>query len=261
MSLLPLLAGKKIVITRPRLQSKNFSQKLINLGAEIINFPTIEIIPTGNSALDSALEKLDNYDWIIFTSVNGLEIFFKRFSEKKLNLKDFHSLKFAVIGSKTSETLNNYNIKADLIPDEFVGESLVSKFAEIDIMGKRFLIPGAALSREILPEKLVEYGAIVDNIAIYETVLPDSAGVEFIINRLFNENIDYITFTSSSTVNNFFEILQNYPLEKLVSQTKVVCIGPVTAKTVTEKLNIQPIIAEIYTVDGIIETIINDIKK
>jgi uroporphyrinogen III methyltransferase/synthase len=131
----------------------------------------------------------------------------------------------------------------------------------MNIRDQRFLIPGAAIAREILGEKLLEFGAIVDSIAIYQTILPDLTETAEIINRLLSEKIDYITFTSSSTVINFLEIIKNYPVEKILADVKIVCIGPVTTATVTEYLNISPLTAETYNIDGMIETIINDIKK
>jgi uroporphyrinogen III methyltransferase/synthase len=255
------LAGKKIVITRPEAQSANFSDRLTELGAEVINFPTIEISAVGNFAFDKALENLETYDWLVFTSCNAVEIFFRIFSEKKQGTKGLLPLKIAVIGSKTAACLEKYNLKADLIPPEFIAESLISEFAGREIRGKRFLIPGAAMAREILPEQLVKLGAIVDNLAIYNTVIPDLAGYDKLINRLTLETIDYITFTSASSLNNFAELLKNLPAAKILAASRVVCIGPQTAAAVSEKFGVKPLIAVNYTIDGIIESILNDTKK
>jgi uroporphyrinogen III methyltransferase/synthase len=254
------LSGKKIIITRAGSQSDNFLQNLESLGAEVINFPTIEIKPIENQDIEPTLKRIDTYDWIIFTSVNGVKLFFTKFFQKKIALKQLENTKFAVIGPKTADALSNYGFTTSLLPAKFVTGDLINEFSEMALKGKKILLPVAELAGNILPEKLVEFGAIVDNVTIYQTVMPSSEKTDIVAEKLKNKEIDYITFTSSSTVTNFFELLKNKNIQKLLKNVKIVTIGPVTAKTVTDTFGISPLIADSHTIDGIITAIISDIK-
>ncbi len=248
----PLL-GKIIINTRATSQADEFFQKLQSLGAEVINFPTIEIKPLKSPELESALAKIETYDWIIFTSKNGVDIFF----QNKIDLKKLKNTKFATIGPKTKKSLNGYGFYPEFITSQFITESVIDAFSQIDLKGKKILLPVAKLAKKILPEKLIEFGAIVENISIYDTLMPDSKLTDFISEKLEKQEIDYVTFTSSSTVNNFFELLNG---KSLPPNLKIVTIGPKTAKTVKDIFGFCPIIADEYTIDGVVMAIISDIK-
>jgi uroporphyrinogen III methyltransferase/synthase len=167
------LAGKKILITRARDQSAEFSKRLRDLGAEAIEFPTIEIIPPLQwKGLDRALDQLNFYDWVIFTSANGVHFFWQRLKDKKkLNLLP-SSLKVCAIGPATAKQLKEKGIRVDYTPREFVAESILEGFEKRIIKGKRILLARAKVARDVLPKGLRKMGAIVDVAEVYRTVKP-----------------------------------------------------------------------------------------
>jgi len=168
----------------------------------------------------------------------------------------FGGKKLIAIGSKTSAALNNHGLFADYIPEKYVAEGIVEVLGNLALNNKRILIPRAEIARDILPVKLGELGAIVDVVPCYKTIIPKykKSYIDRMNQYILNGNIDVITFTSSSTVNNFFKILGNIDIP--VRQTKIACIGPVTARSVALHELTPHIIAEKYTIEGIIESII-----
>lgn len=241
-----ILFGKKILVTRARNQASKLGEKLEDLGAEVIEFPTIKICePTDKfKMLDESIKNLRNFDWIIFTSVNGVEKFFERLEKFNLDSRIFYNIKIAAIGSATAEKLKNFGIHADLIPKEFCAENLIESLKN-SVAGKNILIARAEVARNILPEELKNFGANVTIAAAYKTV---SAA-----EKIFPPDIDLITFTSSSTVENFVQAFGTDILKKI----KIAAIGTVTAETLKNFGITADIVAKEFTIAGLVESIKN----
>ena len=190
-----ILFGKKILVTRARTQASKLSKALKNLGAQVVECPTIKIVaPSDNfAAIDAAIEKIRDFDWIIFTSANGVEKFFERLRIYGLDARALN--KIAAIGSATAEKLSSFGIIADVVPKDFIAESLADALKNF-VDGKKILLARAEEARDILPESLKNFGAEVIVAPAYKTVSEVSAQIDF-------DSIDLITFTSSSTVKNF----------------------------------------------------------
>jgi uroporphyrinogen III methyltransferase/synthase len=237
------LAGKRILITRAREQSGDFATQLEKLGAEVIEFPTIEITPPLRwGEVDRAMDRLKSYDWIIFTSANGVDFFWQRLAERKGPHHLPSSLKVCAIGPATARQLKEKGVSVHYIPEKFVAESILEGFEKMFVKGKRILLARAKKARDILPKGLRKMGAGVDVVAVYRTVRP-RGGSKRLRRLLTKGEIDVITFTSSSTVNHFAELLKKEDLKKLLKGVAIACIGPVTARTAKEwalKVRIQP---------------------
>ena len=248
----PLL-GKHILVTRARAQASALTEKLTALGAACVETPVIRIVPPadGYAALDAAIGELHTYHWLIFTSVNGVEHFFARLHHAGRDTRALGYAKVAAIGSATAKALHSYGIDADLVPEEFRAEAVVEALKPILPPRARILLPRAQEARDVLPESLHAHGATVDVTPAYETV-PELSGGEELAERLRNGEIDFVTFTSSSTVKNLVHQLGNItPLQ----QVKIACIGPVTAETARSFALEPDIIAENYTIDGLVDAI------
>ena len=247
------LHGKRILVTRARAQASALTEKLTVLGASCIETPVIRITPPADNyaALDHAIGELHSYHWVIFTSVNGVEHFFARLAHAEKDTRALGYAKVAAIGSATAEALRSYGIHADLVPAEFRAEAVVDGLKDILPPRARILLPRAQEARDVLPESLRAHGAAVDVVAAYETV-PELDGGAELAARLTNGEIDFVTFTSSSTVKNLVQQLGNItPLQ----QVKIACIGPVTADTARNFALEPDIVAETYTIDGLVNAI------
>ena len=235
-----ILFGKKILVTRARAQASKLSSALKSLGAAVIECPTIKIAaPSDNfAAADAAVKNLRGFDWIIFTSANGVEKFFERLKVHGLDARALN--KVAAIGSATAQKLSNFGIIADVVPKDFIAESLAESLKNL-VNGKKVLLARAEVARDVLPNALKDYGAEVTIIPIYKTVAEDSAQIDF-------GAIDLITFTSSSTVENF---VAAYGVPKIPAAA----IGPITAQTLNNHGVTPTIVAKEFTIDGLIEAI------
>ena len=235
-----ILFGKKILVTRARAQASKLSSALKNLGAEVIECPTIKIVaPSDNfAAADAAIKNLRGFDWIIFTSANGVEKFFERLKVHKLDARALN--KVAAIGSATAEKLSTFGIIADVVPKDFVAESLAEALKNL-VANKKVLLARAEVARDILPDALKNFGASVEVVPIYKTVPELPAQIDF-------DALDLITFTSSSTVENF---VAAYGVPKIPTAA----IGPITAQTL-KKFGITPtVVAKEFTIHGLVEAI------
>ena len=226
------LFGKRIVVTRPRAQASRFADLLEQQGAEVFRFPTIETVPMGSYAkLDKALENLEGYDWLIFTSVNGVRYFFNRLQERQQDIRSLAGIRIAAIGPETARAIEARYLHVDIMPQEYKAEAL------IDVLkaerARRILLPRAAEARAILPQELRAHGAQVDEIATYQTIRPVNRDDVF-CDMLRSGQIDLITFTSSSTVRNFMDVLSEEDVPALLGNTRIGCIGPITAATAQE---------------------------
>jgi uroporphyrinogen III methyltransferase/synthase len=255
------LAGKRILITRAREQSGDFATQLKKRGAEVTEFPTIEMVPPLHcEEVDRAINQLKSYDWVIFTSANGVDFFWKRLAQRSRPLRLPSSLKVCAIGPATARQLKEKRVSVHYIPEKFVAESILEGFEKMFIKGKRILLARAKKARDILPKGLRKMGAEVDVVAVYRTVRP-RGGSKKLKKLLTEEKIDLITFTSSSTVNHFAELLKKEDLKKLLKGIAIACIGPVTARTAKEwALNVQ-VQPKQYTIPDLTRAIADYYKR
>jgi uroporphyrinogen-III synthase len=242
------MENKRILITRPRTQAADLCDKLAALGAVPIVFPTIEIAPLADPALlDEAIRHLHHYQWIIFTSVNGVKAFWDRLNSVGADLAP--ARRIAAIGPATARALESQGVTVTLIPDEYVAEAIVDKIG--DVRGQRILLPRADIAREALAIELQQRGAVVDEIAAYRTLpaAPDPIGLAEL-----HRGVDVITFTSSSTVRNFVQLVGQ---EVILPHTLIACIGPITANTARELGLRVDIMASEYTTSGLVSALMD----
>ncbi len=253
------LFGKTILVTRAREQASDLRKMLENLGARCVEFPTIAIVPPASwEALDTALESLDQYDWVVFTSVNGVKFFMERLWTSGRDVRALAGTRLAAIGPKTAESLEQRGLRLDVVPKEYRAESLLEALGEKAVHGRRFLLPRAAQARDVLPQTLRRWGAHVDVVPAYETV-PAAEGVDEVTAMLERGDIHVVTFTASSTVTFFVQALGNRHAAELLKKTTVACIGPITADT-ARSFGITPnVVAEEYTMDGLVRALASHI--
>ena len=252
------LFGKTIMVTREKEASSEFGELLASCGAKTIEFPTIEIKPirdTGEQQL--SVRNLGDYDFLVFTSVNGVTNYFEVLASHGKDSRDLKGKKIIAIGEKTSEELLKYNLTADYMPAVYTAEGIISLAEKLNLDGKKILIPRALVARELLPETLRAMGATVEVLCVYETLVPDYTKEELDLMkmRFSDAEIDLVTFTSSSTVTNFFSLLGKDP--KLFAKTGFACIGPVTAATLLGHGFTPVVTADIHTTRGLKEKILN----
>ncbi len=245
------LSGKRIVVTRTRKQAGAMSDQLRNLGAEVIELPTIRIEPPSDvRAFAELVQDAHGYDWIVFTSPNGVTAFFEMFYKLYDDARDIGGARIAAIGPATAQRVREYHLKVDLQPDEFVAEAVVREFKkEGDIENLRILIARAEEARDLLPRELGALGAIVDVAAAYRTVAETADRTEA-RSRLVAEGADMITFTSSSTVENFLALGLPWP-----PGMEVASIGPITSKTAREHGLTIAVEAPRHDIPGLVEAI------
>src|SRR5216684_174011 len=249
---LPLF-GRRIVITRSPENAASFAGKLRALGAEAIEFPTIDTAPPDSYApLDNALAKLGTFDWVIFTSATGVEAFVARLRALGRDIRELGSASIAAIGPATAERVARYALRVAAMPSEYRAEALIGAIGEAKIRGARILIPRAQVAREILPELLLKAGAREVVVApAYQTVKPADAPVDRIRELITAKAIDLVTFTSSSTVTNFCELVGGSS-----HGLKAAVIGPITAETArTHGFNVV-ICPDEYTIDALTAAVV-----
>ncbi len=229
------LFGKRILVTRPKSQAPEFSNLIAASGGEAVECPTIEIVsPEDWAPLDRALTRLATYNWLIFTSVNGIAPFMTRLAETQRDARALAGFTICCIGPRTAETLSAYGLRADVIPEQFQAEGILKALTGRQMRGARILIPRALVAREILPDQLRAQGADVDVVPVYRTRRP-AVATDRLIEQLRTRAIDIISFTSSSTVRNFVELFSSKEeMLRLVGETTIACIGPITAATARE---------------------------
>ncbi|MDQ3115579.1 MAG: uroporphyrinogen-III C-methyltransferase [Verrucomicrobiota bacterium] len=245
------LSGKRIVVTRTRKQAGALSDQLRHLGAEVIELPTIRIEPPSDvRALAELVQDAHGYDWIVFTSPNGVTAFFEMFYKLYDDARDIGGARIAAIGPATAQRVREFHLKVDLQPDEFVAEAVVREFKKVgDIENLRILIARAEEARDLLPRELGALGAIVDVAVAYRTVAEKSDRTEA-RSRLAAEGADMITFTSSSTVENFLALGLPWP-----AGMEVASIGPITSKTARDRGLTIGVQATRHDIPGLVEAI------
>lgn len=253
------LFGKTIVVTRSRDQASEFSEKLINLGAEVIEFPTINIVkPDDFEPLDDEIRNLEATDWLIFTSVNGVDAFFSRILELDKDIRELKGIKICAIGPATAQRIANLRLRVDCRPPKYVAESIVDELKRMgEIKDRKFLIPRADIARSYLPDELRSFGARVSDIVAYKTIIAEPRDLR-IVDRLRNGEINIVTFTSSSTVRNFVKIIGKENIDAVDNNVKFASIGPITTKTAGELgINIG-IEAREYTIPGLVDALLRE---
>jgi uroporphyrinogen III methyltransferase/synthase len=254
------LFGKRIIVTRSRKQASQLSQRLSELGAEVLEMPTIRIEPTTNKSLREVIEDIGVYDWIVFTSPNGVEYFFKAFFEEYHDVRALGQVRIAAIGPATAEKINGLHLEVELQPEEFVSEAVVRAFQQHEsVENLKFLLPRADKATDTIPVGLTKLGAIVDEVETYRTVLEksDPTGAQA---RLLTEEVHIVTFTSSSTVENFCKLIDARKLLEKSAALQIASIGPVTSAT-AKKLGLPVHIeAAEHTIPGLVEAILKAIR-
>ena len=256
----PLL-GKRIIVTRARQQASDLVSRLSDLGAECLEYPTIKIVPPKDpEPLQEAVKNLPAYDWIVFTSVNGVSHFFEQLFAAGKDVRALSQMQTAAIGPATAEQLRKYGLNSDIVPETYRAESVVDAFKEMNVKGKKILLPRAREARPILPVELTKMGAEVDEIPAYETLIA-AENADDLTRQLEEKRVDLVTFTSSSTVKNFKALLPADQFKKLMQGVIIASIGPITTETAKELDFDVHISAESFTIPGLVEAILQYYHK
>lgn len=250
------LFRKRIVVTRSRTQASALSRRLSELGADVLELPTIRIEPPKDmTTLREVIEDIGTYDWLVFTSPNGVAHFFRVFFEQYQDIRALGSIRIASIGPATADKIKELHLEVQLQPKEFVTEALLKAFQEFEsVENLKFLLPRADIATDALPQGLTRLGAIVDEVEAYRTV-PETNDPTGAQKRLVEEGADILTFTSSSTVENFCKLVDAPKLLAAHPSLQVASIGPVTSETARRlglKVHIE---AADHTIPGLVAAI------
>jgi uroporphyrinogen III methyltransferase/synthase len=248
------LFGKRVLVPRTRDQASVLSQLLMDNGAEPLEIPTIQIKPMeGNSRLDSSLTSMSYYDWVVFSSTNGVREVFKRLAYLQLDSRAFGGTRVCAIGSATDDALRERGILADFRPRESMSESIVTELTEKGINANAILLLRAEAGRDVLSKGLFEAGALVDDVAVYRTVMPERSN-EMLQNLVAEDRIDVVAFTSSSTVTNLLTLLDGDATS--LSGITIACIGPITAQTARNAGLTVNVVATESTVQRLVDALV-----
>jgi uroporphyrinogen-III synthase len=258
------LAGTRVLVGRARHQAGSLSKELRKLGADVLEIPFIEIRkPRSYKPLDTALRNLAGYDWLILTSVNGAEAMWERMTRLRLTKKNLAHLEIAAIGPATRKAIEKRGARVDVVPEEYVAESVVKSLHK-RVQGKSILLVRAKVARDVIPNELRKAGAQVEVVEAYETVVPKSSRMRL---RAALRNAgrcpDVITFTSSSTVKNFVTLLGSRGKRKRPASlegTTLASIGPVTSSTLRELGLGVDVEAKQFTIPGLVKAILSSRK-
>ena len=246
------LFGRRIVVTRTRKQASALSAKLRVLGADVYELPTIRIeAPENLIEFGELVRDSFQYEWLIFTSVNGVDAFFEMFYRLYDDARSIGNVKIAAIGPATAERIKHFHLSVDMQPKEFIAEAIIDgllKFGSVENL--KILLVRAQGAREVLPKRLAELGAIVDEAIAYQTV-PETNDLSGALERIREEGADLVTFTSSSTVENFLALKIPWP-----SQMKAASIGPITSETMRKNNLPVDVEAARYDVDGLVSAVL-----
>ncbi|MDY0188251.1 MAG: uroporphyrinogen-III synthase, partial [Syntrophus sp. (in: bacteria)] len=248
------LFGKGVVITRPEPQAASMATLLRDAGARVIAFPTIRIAPPESwDGLDAAIQRLETYAWLIFTSANGVHYFLERLRAAGKDLRDLKGIRLCTIGPATAAVLEGQGLRVDLVPETYLSEGVVAAFERYNLSGQRILLPRAEKARDVIPDGLARRGAFVDVVTAYRTVNSGRKATE-LAGQIARGHVDVLTFTSPSTVTNFLEIMGPEFLP-IPAGIRVACIGPVTAAAARKAGLPVDILQETYTVQGLVESL------
>jgi uroporphyrinogen-III synthase len=250
------LASTRILVGRARHQAGSLSASLRGLGATVIEIPFIEIRqPESYQALDEALRNLKTYDWLVLTSVNGVQAMWNRLRKLRVARAALKHLQIAAIGPATKKAIVKHGLKVKMVPEEYVAESVVRGLRD-KVSGKRVLLVRAKVARDVIPEELRAAGAQVDVVEAYETVVPEKSSQRLqLLMKNPKRRPHVVTFTSSSTVKNFAELLGKAPVSDM-KDVQFASIGPVTSATLRELQLLPAIEAREFTMGGLIRAIV-----
>jgi uroporphyrinogen III methyltransferase/synthase len=259
------LFGKRIVVTRPREQAAELVESLETLGATVIEAPTVRIVPPEDfGSLDAAIEAVAQYDWVVFTSVNGVDYFFQRLHAGPGDARALAGVRLCAIGPGTGDRLARHGLKVDLMPAEYRAEAVVEALrATGEVSGKRFLLPRADIAREVLADDLRKLGAEVTEVTAYRSVpveMDRDQGPD-IYRMLLDKRVDVVTFTSASTVRNFVQLYGAEPVADLLRSVLIASIGPVTAEAALQCGIQTSIMPSDYTMPGLVRAIVEHFDK
>lgn len=249
------LQGKKVVVTRAREQASVLADRIEELGGEAIEFPVIKVAePLDYSNFDKALDNIEQYNWLVFTSVNGVEAFFERMKLQKIDIRKTYASKICAVGQATADKLSDMGLIVDFMPESFTNEELLKGLLERVKEKERVLLARADIANPILPGGLHINNIDFNDLTVYRTLLEEPQENNM-VELLESGSVDFITFTSSSTVSNFVNLLGKNNLNA-VNNAKVVCIGPVTAKTASDLGIGVDAVADVYTIEGMVNKLI-----
>ncbi|WP_042146190.1 uroporphyrinogen-III synthase [Paucisalibacillus sp. EB02] len=245
------LSGKEVLVTREASQAKSFSKQLQDYGASVIEVPLLKIACENDNF--EKIPHLNEFEWIFFTSVNGVECFFEILTNKNINLPQ---VKFAVVGHKTEEILNKYGYQAEIVPSKYDGETMVKEFLEnFQDIGQVLLVQGSR-SRDVIEKGLMEAGIRYHTLIVYKTIYNDEVK-ERLQHVLGTSNFDFITFTSPSTVEAFVK----FSNREMLNTTIVVCIGTTTEDRARQLGFKNVISSEIFTIEGMVQVMCDIAKR
>ena len=242
------LAGRTIVVTRAASQAGELSEALESYGAKVFICPTIEIRePDNYDRLDEALDHLYGYDWLIFTSTNGVQFFLQRLANRGLKVSDLDDIRVCAIGQRTADKLHDAHVHVDLVPSHSTAEGVFAALSEFvggrdHLRGLNILLPRAAVGRDVLPKELEEAGARVDVVTAYQTVVPENFDRGRLSAMLAGSG-DCIAFTSPSTVKNLAKLFDTHDLSTVLQGVVISSIGPITSAAAVEyglQVDIEP---------------------
>jgi uroporphyrinogen III methyltransferase/synthase len=246
------LWGQTIIVTRAREQASSLVEQLQSLGARVVQCPTIRIQELDEySDLDAALEQLPTFQWIVFTSANGVEHFWSRLRHSGRDARAFGGARIAAIGPATAQALQAHGIIAEYVPESSISENVAEGLLEIGVSGRRVLIARAVEARDVLESRLRDGGALVTIAPCYRTV-SDTSNAETVRDLLQSGEIDWVTFTSSSTVKNFVQAFGAEFIASTREHFRVACIGPVTEQTARDHGLVPDVVAEDATVESLV---------
>jgi uroporphyrinogen III methyltransferase/synthase len=249
------LHGRRVLITRARHQVDPFRRELVDLGASVVEIPTLQVQPMPiDDRVRKAIEHLENTALVIFASANAVDIFFQMLLASGGDARAFHGSKLCAIGHETAESLERHGLRPELITSEYTAEGLAKALEGWEMQGMHVLVPRAEVARDALPSLLANRGAEVEILPVYQAMCPPEAGEALL--RLFNnEGVDVITFTSSSTVYNFVRAFPEDRLPAVLGDAEIACMGPVTADTARKLGLTVAIVAREYTTHGLVQAI------
>lgn len=250
------LFGARVIVTRATRQASTLADKISALGGEPWEFPTIEIAPPLSfDQMDEAINRIETYQWIIFTSVNGVQSFFDRLKYLRKDVRDLKGIRLCAIGPRTQAEVEQFGLIVDSVPKEYRAEAIVEGLKDRIVSGERVLLPRAETARQILPQALSERGVAVDEVTAYRTI-QGRGDVQRVTELLQSKRAHAVTFTSSSTVTNFVNMLNADNLSELLRDVVVASIGPITSQTVQELGVHVDVEAKEYTIDGLLAALL-----
>jgi uroporphyrinogen III methyltransferase/synthase len=256
------LFGRRIVVTRSSDQAGELVARLEDLGAETIAMPTIRICDVEDfTDVDAAIDAADSFDWIVFTSANGVEHFMRRFLERR-DIRDLAGSHICTVGPATTAAVERYGIRVDLIPSEYRADAIVSALADLDqLAGRRFLLPRADIARDLVVDELRAAGAEVADLTVYRTIEAGESAGQDVYRQLLDRSIDAVTFSSASTVRNFVRILGEDQAADLLRTTTVAAIGPVTAEAAQQLGIAAQVVPAEYTIPALVDALAEYFRK